>query len=216
MMNRMQNVMRAHAVMAGQERAGTRMGVVSAYDPNSYSVKVQFPPANEDGTLPETGWLPLGTIGVGNNWGVVVGPSIGDQVEVEFQDGSGNAPVVPARFFSTQVVPPAVPSGEIWMVHAKGQIVKLTNGGTLILNDGQGGSVTLNGNGTVTSTGTWTHQGSLTVTGNLTVQGTVTGDQGASFVDDITISGKSVLNHDHTVPGVQGGSTTVTTNPMQN
>src|SRR5580698_6400074 len=100
MMGRMTNLMRAHASMAGQQRQGTRVGQVSAYNPATYSVKVQFPPASEDGTLPESGWIPLGTVGVGNNWGVLVGPSIGDQAEVEFQDGAQDAGVASTRLFS--------------------------------------------------------------------------------------------------------------------
>lgn len=204
MMDRLQNVMRAHAVMAGQNRAGTRVGIISAYDPNSYSVKVQFPPANEDGVLPETGWLPLGTIGVGQNWGVVVGPNIGDQVEVEFQDGSAGGPMVSSRFFSTQAVPPPVPSGEIWAVHPSGAFFKLTNDGKGTFNDSKGGSVTLNGDGTVTSTGNWTHQGQLTVTEAAVFEQNVTVD-GSTSVKAISSNGHDISStHQHLNSGGSG------------
>jgi uncharacterized protein involved in type VI secretion and phage assembly len=198
MMGRMTNVMRAHAMMAGQSRQGTRLAVVSAYDPATYRVKVQFMPANEDGDVPESGWIPLGAIGVGNNWGVLVGPSIGDQIEVEFQDGAQDAGIAAMRLFSTQAVPPKVPSGEIWFVHASGAFFKLLNAGGGIFSDEHGASVALSGTGLITSTGTWTHQGALTVQQNLTVQG-------QTAVAAITSNGHDISStHKHT--GVQTGS----------
>lgn len=193
MMGRMHNVMRAQAVMAAQQRQSTRLGTVSAYDPSTYSVKVQFPPDTS-----ETGWIPMLAIGTGNHWGMCIGPAIGDQVAVTFQEGSGDAGVVLGRVFDVQSMPPNVPSGEIWMVHASGAFFKLTNDGKASFNDSKGGSVTLNGDGTVTSTGTWTHQGALTVQQNLTVQG-------STAVKAITSNGHDVgSTHQHINSGGSG------------
>ena len=206
MNNRMNNAIRAQAIMAGQQRQGTRLAIVSSYDPNTYSVKVQYPPANDQGVMPESGWLPLGTIGVGPNWGIVVGPNIGDQVEVEFQDGAGDAPVVPARFFSTAAPPPAVPSGEIWLVHSSGAYFKLFNAGGCEFNDANGASIQLDGQGNINSVGKWTHTGPLTVDGNSQFNGTVSGNNTATFAGEV--EGNNIKLSVLRVTGVQTGSGT--------
>ena len=58
--------------------------------------------------------MPLGAIGIGNGWGVAVGPQIGDQVLVVFEGGDFSSGTIVARVFSVAQQAPAVPSGEIW------------------------------------------------------------------------------------------------------
>ena len=168
-MRGMLNVMRGQAGAANQRQRHAKLGLVSAYDPNTYTVKVQFP--FDDGSQPETGWIPLGALSVGSGWGVYAGPVIGDQIEVTFQDGGLDAGVAALRLFDDQSPPMPVPSGEIWAIHAKGQTFKLTNDGKATFTDGHGASIVLNGDGTITSAGTWTHQGAMTVQQDFTVQG---------------------------------------------
>lgn len=197
-MRELQNAMRAQAMLATQDRAHTRLGIVSGYDPNSYSVKVQFPPDTS-----ETGWIPLGALSVGSGWGIYAAPVVGDQISVTFQGGDRDAGVAGLRLFDNQSPPLSVPSGEIWSVHKSGAFFKLTNDGKARFDDGKGGSVSLNADGTVTSTGTWTHQGDMTVTQGLTVQQDATVN-GSTSVKDITSNGHDISStHVHT--GVQTG-----------
>lgn len=195
-MRQMLNVMRGQAGAAMQGLRHAKLGIVSAYDPNTYTVKVQFP--FDDGAEPETGWIPLGAIGVGKQRGVYAAPTINDQILVLFQDGALNAGIAIQCIFDDISPPLPVPSGEIWSVHADGQVFKLTNDGKATFADGHGASVVLNGDGTITSAGTWTHQGALTVQQTLTVQGNTS-------VAGITSNGHDVGNtHKHVNSGGSG------------
>jgi uncharacterized protein involved in type VI secretion and phage assembly len=118
-------------------------------------VKVEIQP---DGVL--TGWLPLKSAWVGNGWGIFFAPSIGDAVEVDFQEADGGVGTVGWRFFNDAERPLSVPSGEMWMVHASGASVKLTADGALTLDDGAGAEIRLAG-GAITSAGNWTHTGTF-------------------------------------------------------
>jgi hypothetical protein len=137
MMDRLRNVMRDEALRTQPSDASPRMGKITAYDPNSYSVKAKILPEGEfvDGAEGETGWLPLQTNWVGNGWGELIGPNIGDQVMVLFQEhdaGSGQA----SRFVfdGTNLPPnPGPPAGERWMIHKNGQLLKFTNDGKILL-----------------------------------------------------------------------------------
>lgn len=166
MSNRWQQMMRAHAQMAGQLRLSVRIGTVSAYDPDAYAVKVQFPPD----TI-ESGWLPIASPFVGPSWGLQAAPLVGEQAVVVFQEGDIDAGVVAGFLFNDEDRPQSVSAGEFWLQHKNGAFFKLTNDGKAQFNDGHGASVVLNGDGTITSAGTWTHQGAMTVQNNFTVNG---------------------------------------------
>jgi phage baseplate assembly protein V len=191
----LQNHMRLQAQILGEQYAKPRLGLISAYDPNTYAAKVRIQPDDV-----ETGWLPVLTPWVGAGWGLHAPPTPGDQVLVVFQEGSvENGVVVGARYNNVERPLPA-PSGELWLVHQSGAFVKLTTDGKLTLNDQAGSSVVLNGDGT----GTMSFSGGLTlnantiVNGDLHATGTVTGDA------DVVFAGKSALTHTH--GGVQGGT----------
>ncbi|MGI9777424.1 phage baseplate assembly protein V, partial [Pseudomonas aeruginosa] len=100
-----------------------------SYNPNTHSVKVRLQPEND-----ETGWLSLAAAAVGNDWGVIFAPSIGDQVDVHFEEGNANSGFVCSRFFDDQDRPMAVPSGEFWMVHKTGSFLKFTSDGKISVN----------------------------------------------------------------------------------
>lgn len=163
-MKQLLNAMRLQALMAGAGQASTRLGVVSSYNPNDYTVKVRLQPDDV-----ETGWLPLLAPWVGNGWGMFSPPQPGDMVHVEFQEGSYEAGVACLRLFNDQDRPLPCPAGELWLVHASGASFRLTNDGAATFSDGHGATVRLNGNGTITSSGAWSHTGGLTVAGGLTV-----------------------------------------------
>lgn len=125
--NLLAQAMRQQARAAMSDLATPRVYQVSGYDGQG-SIKVSLGP---DG--PDSGWMPLGCIGVGNGWGVMVGPQIGDQVLCEFVNGDINAGVVVARLHSAVAQPMPVPAGEIWMVHADGAALKFKAGGEVDL-----------------------------------------------------------------------------------
>ncbi len=167
-----------------QEAYGTggasRHGIVDAYDPNAYAVKVRLQP---DDTL--TDWLPLKSPWVGNGWGLFCPPSIGDAIEIDFQEGDGGVGTAGWRFFNDEDRPLAVPSGEVWLVGPSGASIKLPGDGSIAINTGAGASIVLK-DGDITSAGSWTHTGTLTAS------------------DDVVASGKSLKTHLHS--GVQPGT----------
>jgi phage baseplate assembly protein gpV len=164
MMSMMANAMRLQAERAAAHIVVSRIGLVTNYDPTRYMAKVALQPEGSP-----TGWLPIDSIGVGNGWGLYSPPSINEMVTVVFIDGKLNAGYLQARHYNNQDKPLAVPSGEFWLFHAKGQFVQLTNDGKLTLSDGQGATIVLNGDGTMTSAATtWNHTGNINLTGELT------------------------------------------------
>lgn len=189
----LQNAIRTQAIAAANLRTFPRLGTISGYDPSRPAVKVMLQPEQN-----ETGWIPLGSIWAGNGWGMFAAPPLGIQVEVTYIDGNIDAGVVGLRYFSDVDQAIAVQSGEFWLVHARGQFVKLTNDGKLTVSDGKGATVALNGDGTITSAATtWNHTGTLNVTGDVNVSDTLTA------TTDVVGGGKSLKTHQHS--GVQTG-----------
>lgn len=126
-------------------RSKPRVGLVSAYDPDTHSVKVRLQPEGN-----ETGWVPLETLHIGNGYGITMGPELGDQLEVEFQGGDPKVPRIVGRIFSDKEKPPRVEAGEMLLrrkdgsfvlmdkdgntkVNAKTQVVVTTEGGNIYL-----------------------------------------------------------------------------------
>jgi uncharacterized protein involved in type VI secretion and phage assembly len=125
-MNGLQNQMRLEAQRVYGKSAKVRVGIVDGYDPSHYAVKVRIQPENI-----LTGWMPLTSPWVGNGWGMYSPPSLGDMVDVHFQQDDPNSGFVVQKFFSTTVAPLAVPSGEYWVVHKSGSMVKFHNDGSV-------------------------------------------------------------------------------------
>jgi hypothetical protein len=119
---------RQEAQMATVHQSLKRDGVIQNYDPVRGAVRVLIQP---EGIL--TGYIPLTSPWVGNGWGMVCGPSIGDVVEIDFLQGSKDSGVAGNRYFNAQCKPPPAPSGEFWLVHKSGSFIKLTNDGDIIL-----------------------------------------------------------------------------------
>nr|WP_277629129.1 phage baseplate assembly protein V [Pantoea ananatis] len=122
------------AATAQQTNAGvsrTRQGVITAYDPASYTVKVQLQPTGE-----ETGWIPLSTPWAGNGWGMAAGPAIGAVVEVEFDSGLMGAGMAAGQFYNDSDRCPGPPSGEFWIVHQSGSLLKFLNTGEILVSSG--------------------------------------------------------------------------------
>jgi hypothetical protein len=195
------NLMRREAERVGGQWARKRVGIVDAYDPSHYAVKVRLQPEN---TL--TGWIPITSPWVGNGWGFYAGPTPGDVVEIDFQEGGKEAGFTGLRFYSTVTKPLPVPSGEFWLVHASGAFIKLTNDGKLSLQDGAGSFLTLNNDGTAT------------LKADLTVQGTITATQDIYDLNGSkgTMQNIRTVYDTHTHSGVQtgGGNTGVPNQPL--
>lgn len=119
-----------------------RCGIVQSFDPATYTARVLVQP---EGHL--SGWLPVLTQWAGNGWGVFCPPSPGDQVRLIPQEASGQDYVITGAMFSLVDQPLPAPCGEFWLVHAKGQCIKLLNDGSIL------------------STGTWNHEGDFHATG---------------------------------------------------
>ena len=170
-----------------------RYGTVSSFNPADYTVKVQIQP---EGT--QTGFIPLTAPWVGNNFGAVFGPQVGDQVLVHFVDGNLQASIAGGRTFSNAALPPPVQSGQAAIVDSHGAYVRLNNDGTITA--GAPTSITL------TAPNAYLH-GNLTVSQNLTVQGnqsnsgTIAASGTISSSTDVVANGKSGHGHTHTVSG---------------
>jgi len=199
MMQRMMNAMRGEGERAASTRSLPRRGVVSAYDPAHYCAKVRLQPENF-----ETGYLPIACPWVGSSWGLFCPPTPGDEVDVHFQEGGKNAAYISLRFYGNQATPLSVPSGEWWLVHQSGSLIKLTNDGKLSIN----GSVEVDASGpTVNITA-----GNVV---NVTAPAINLGSSGETLhklVNDQLLS----LFNTHTHSGVQtgGGSTGVPNQTM--
>ena len=179
------NAMRGHAEAAAGRLPKSRMATISSYNASTHSVKVTFQGVG-DSDFTETGWLPLGAVGVGNGFGVLSAPNIGDMVMISFTDGSNAAPKIVGRFFSNVNVPPAVPAGETWIVHKSGSLLKFHNDGSVELKAAAG----------ATYTATQHHfVGPVKMDNTLDVTQTISGEGG------MTISGDNGTGHASTVTG---------------
>ncbi len=160
MMKKLLNAVRLQAQMAANDRAVTRIVLVDSYDPNTYAVKVRLQPENAI-----TGWLPLLSPWIGNGWGIFAPPTLGDMIEVHFQEDDPNVGFAGQRFYNDSDRPLAVTSGEFWLVHQSGSALKFHNDGSVELISHTNMTATVGGNLTANVTGTAT----VTAGGKATV-----------------------------------------------
>lgn len=165
------SVKQAAALEHGQ-RLIKNDGTISAYNPANYTVRVMLEPQQV-----ETGWIPLKAPWIGNGWGMVVGPSLGDAVSVFF-NGSPNQGVAMLGLFNDVDQPPPVPSGEWWTVHKTGSLLKFHNDGSVELTSNQDLDVTVGGNlnAAVQGNVVATIEGNATATVQGQLQATIVGD----------------------------------------
>jgi len=204
MMGQLLNAMRAQAALAGSGKASVRLGIVSSYDHANYCAKVRLQPDDV-----ETGWLPVVSPWVGNGWGLFAPPTPGDLVEVQFQEDHIEAGFVCQRFYNDSDRPLDVPSGEFWLVHQSGSLLKFHNDGT----------VELHANAAINSSApVWNHTGPVNITGDVTITGNETVSGNVKAAGDITdryttqsrtIAGlRTVYNsHTHNENNAAGGPT---------
>jgi phage baseplate assembly protein gpV len=188
MMQRILNQMRGEGQRAAGAKSLSRRAIVSAYDPSHYAAKVMIQPENF-----ETGFLPIGTPWVGNEWGLVCPPTPGDEVDVHFQEGGKNAAYISLRFYGNLAQPPSAPSGEFWLIHKSGSLIKLTNDG----------KVTINGNLEIDATAPTINITATDVV-NVTAPVINLGSNGETLHKLVTDAFEALFN-EHVHSGVQGG-----------
>ena len=127
MMQQMLNIARREAQRVMMMIARPKTGIVTSYDPDNYSAKVRLQPENV-----ETGWLPIRTPWSGKSFGMFAPPSIGDEVEIQHQEGGKQAPYIALRGFGDRFRPLAVPAGEFWLVDRLGNSFKFADGKVIL------------------------------------------------------------------------------------
>lgn len=131
-MEELVNSIKLHSQLSSNRFAFTRLGIITAYDPNLYAVKARLLP--EDSKTPlELGWLPIHSPWVGNGWGMLCPPSPGDVCEIHFLDASLQNGVVSLRNYNAEERALPVPSGEFWLVHKDGAKIQITNDGNITI-----------------------------------------------------------------------------------
>lgn len=163
-MHYLHDMMRREAVRVMGQVASAKVGFITSYDPTSHRAKVNIMPQgiDPDTVTAETAWLPIATTHIGNGWGIYAAPAIGDQVVVVHQDGFHGAGIIVGRVNNDAAArPPAVPSGEIWMVHSSQSRLKFLTDGTIQFVSKFGSSLRFLPDGALHV------QGDLYVTGNV-------------------------------------------------
>jgi phage baseplate assembly protein V len=164
LINAMRGVAAAQVGSIGQPRFGT----VTSVDPTNHTAKVMLHP---DEIL--TGWLPVMSSFAGNGWGISCAPSPGNQVMVLPQDGDGEHGVIAGVVYSDQHRPPGGASGELWITHASGSRIKLTNDGKVSIHDAAGNGADFTNDGTVSLTGQVKMNNNVSINGTLSVTGAI-------------------------------------------
>lgn len=110
--------------------------VATGYDPATHSVKGILVPHGV-----ETGWVRLAAIHAGNGFGIVTGPTPGDdkkldgdQFDIEFDAGDPNTIIARHRQHSKPDAPPSVQSGEMLIQHKSGHYIKFNAADELVVN----------------------------------------------------------------------------------
>lgn len=189
------NLIHREIARARMNWAVPRIGEVSLYDKDRYLVKVKIQPEGY-----ETGWIPLATPYAGKDFGMMVGPCLGDQVLVEYQESDYQTGVVTARLFNeVDTNPrPAPECGEVFIIHKSGTFLKLKDNG----------DIEVHAEGKIISDATlWEHTGDVEIDGKLDVTGNIHSDATVDGDSDVKTGLISLKSHTHS--GVEsGGSNT--------
>jgi phage baseplate assembly protein gpV len=187
-MARLSNAIRQQARMSQNEFSLPQFATISSYDQSNHAVKVILQPVDPEVGEEESNWMPLGAIGIGNGWGVAVGPQIGDQVLVIYEGGDFSSGTIVARVFSVAQQAISVPPGEIWAAHQSGSFIKLVTSGDIDVSTAGNLNATVAGNMTSTVTG----NANVTATGSATIKAASAVLQAASI--KLQNSGSALLN----------------------
>lgn len=144
------NAMRLQALRAARGKISSRIGIITGYDPDKYTIKATIQPEGI-----KTGFIPLAAAWVGNGWGIFFGPQIGNKVKLNFVDGDLTAAIAELQLYDANNVPPAgsVSSGEFMVAHKSGSLLKFTNDGKVQLTSHADLNIAVGGNLTASVTG---------------------------------------------------------------
>ncbi len=156
-------------------------GLITSVDEKTYMAKVMLQPWGI-----ETGWLPIGTLAAGPNWGIFHLPPDDTEVTVDFIGGSIDNGRIRCCYTNDTDVPTAgVKQGEILIQHASGSLLHFDTDGNVNLVTAKDLTATIQGDVVLSALGDVTAivQGDTTIgaQGDLTaaVQGDATiGAQG--------------------------------------
>jgi phage baseplate assembly protein gpV len=198
--DKINNIIKQQVIAVLSTFTQTRIGIISGYDPNTYTSKVTLQP---DGLI--TNYLPIVTFNVGIGWGFYSAPRAGDMVMVHFQEGDLSTGFITGSIFNSIDTPvnPGPPEGETWMIHKTGTFLKFKNDGTISITalDSNSNPTNINING------------NIVLTGNITATGDIL-DQSGTNTNNMRLM-RSIYDS-HTHGGVMaGGSNTLDPNqPM--
>lgn len=182
---------------------------VDSYDPTQHTIKLKLQP---EGTL--TGWVQIAAAQVG----VQIAPNIGDPGWLDFHEADRRAAVFSGSNHNDLNPPPVQIAAGEWRAQNKagGGFLYLKNDGSIIANDGAGGSITLKGgiativapNGVSVTAPTSTINGNLVINGSITAGGAGTGEM--NITGTVNVTGEVISNgiplSTHVHNGVQSGS----------
>lgn len=195
-------------------------GHVASYDPKLHRIRAMVPSLRDDGdTAVLTGWMPLGTVGVGDGYGVQIAPvggatleqpTKGEQVKISvIDDGIGTA-LGAHLAYTEQQKPPFtdLEPGTFAIKDKMGTYFRSRKDGTLEVSVAKDQKIDITGDSTITLKG----KSSLTADGdvNVTAKGAVN-IKGAS--GDVVVAGVSLVHHTHSQPVDGHGDTEAETNP---
>lgn len=123
----------------------TSIGTITSLNTNRYLAKVMLEPIGV-----ETGWIPIGTQQVGEGYGIVTMPNIGDQVVVLLVNGSVDNGIVVCRLYNAiDVAPKGIQPGETY-ISKDSSYIKLHSDGSITIHSDE--QVTISG---PTQSSTW-------------------------------------------------------------
>lgn len=121
------NLVRLHVERCmAQYSPQSRVGTVSSYDKKTHSVKVMLQPESR-----ESNWIPIAVQHAGDGYGILIGPEIGDQMEISFHHNDPSTARATGRYHSEKDRPPQVESGEVLVKHKSGTSIFIDKDGNL-------------------------------------------------------------------------------------
>lgn len=209
------DMMRRRAQEATALLPGAEIGVVTSYDPNTGTAKVQIMP---DGG--ETGWL---QVAMPFN-GMVAPPTIGQQCNVSPIGHAADSGMILGAVFSDTSRPPQSPngpvlSGQFLVVDAAGSLVFMDGSGNLVIRNRAGAVVTVAAAGTLTmadpsgSSFALSNDGTVAIVGHLAVSGDVVATGNISDLSGAhgTVGAMRAVYDPHTHIDSRGGTTSAPT-----
>lgn len=134
----MQQLLNRHRLEAANVIANlpkARIGIVDTFDPETYTCVVRYQPEDPDNKAALLSpALPIMALSIGNGFGLLTPPNIGDQVIVNFVGNSKQVGYVVGALFNDVDIAPETEAGGFYMIHQSGSFLKFTKDGKVNLN----------------------------------------------------------------------------------